>query len=230
MVVQVHRPWYVRWAGLAGIAAVLGGAGWATWQYGSEFAGFRKSEIEREMKQLQETLSKQQAELADLRARIAGAERQAQIEIASQVDLAKQVKSLSGENAKLKEDLVFFQSVLPLPGSDEPFSIGRFKLEPESIPGEYRYRVLVVQGGKQPREFLGRLQLVVNVQEGDRKRVLTFPAEKELNNKEFLLNFKSFQRLEGIFKVQVGAIIKKVQIRVYENGARTPKLTKSINI
>ena len=101
------------------------------WQYGSEFAGFRKSEIERETKQLHDTVAKQQTELAELRTRLAAAERQAQIEIASQGEVAKQVKTLSGENAKLKEDLAFFQSVLPVSGRDEAVSIGRFKLEPE---------------------------------------------------------------------------------------------------
>jgi hypothetical protein len=165
-----------------------------------------------------------------LRVRVAAAERQAQIETASQDDLAKQIKSLSGENAKLKEDLAFFQSVLPLSGRDESVSIGRFKLEPEAVPGEFRYRVLVVQGGQQPREFQGYLQLVVSMQQGTQKQVLTLPSEKEPSSKEFLLNFKSFQRLEGVFKVAPGAIIKTVQVRVYENGARTPKLTQSINI
>lgn len=230
MVVQVHRPWYVRWAGLVGVIGVLAGGGWVAWQYGSEFAGFRKSEIDREMKQLRETAGKLQAELDALRARLATAERQAQIETASQGDLAKQVKTLSGENAKLKEDLAFFQSVLPLSGRDESVTIGRFKLEPDAMPGEFRYRVLVVQGGQQPRDFQGHLQLVVSVQEGTQKQVLTLPTEKEAGNKEFLLNFKSFQRLEGVFKVAPGATVKTVQIRVYENGSRTPKLTQSINI
>jgi hypothetical protein len=228
--VYAHMPWYMRWAGLLAGIAVLAGAGWVVWQYGSEFAGFRKSEIDREMKQLHETVSKQQAELAELRTRLAAAERQAQIEIASQGEVAKQVKTLSGENAKLKEDLAFFQSVLPVSGRDEAVSIGRFKLEPEAVPGEFRFRVLVVQGGQQPREFQGHLQLVVGMQEGVEKRVLTLPSEKEPGNKEFLLNFKSFQRLEGVFKVAPGAVIKTVQVRVYENGARTPKLTQSVNI
>lgn len=230
VVVRAHVPWYMRWAGLLMVGAVVAGGGWLAWQYGSEFAGFRKSEIDREMKQLNETISRQQAELAGLRARVAAAERQSQIDFAGQADLAKQVKSLAGENATLKEDLAFFQSLAPVGGRDQAVSIGRFKLEPEAVPGEFRFRVLVVQGGQQPREFQGYLQLVVGVQEGDSKRVLTLPAEAEARNKEFQLSFKSFQRLEGVFKLAPGAVVKTVQVRVYENGTRTPKLTQSINI
>ena len=125
--VHAHMPWYLRWAGLLAGIVVLAGAGWVAWQYGSEFAGFLKSEIDREMKQLHETVAKQQAELAELRTRLAAAERQAQIETASQGDLAKQVKSLSGDNAKLKEDQSFRDSTFS-GTSDVAVLKGRFEI------------------------------------------------------------------------------------------------------
>ena len=48
-------------------------------------------------------------------------------------DLAKQVKALTFDNAKLKEDLAFFQSVMSPPGArDGAISVSRFRLQPEA--------------------------------------------------------------------------------------------------
>lgn len=228
--VRTHVPWYMRWAMLALVAAAFIGVSWATYYFGSEFAGFRKSEIESEMKRLNELTAKQEADLAEARKTLAVSESQRKIESATYGDLAKQVKSLAVENAALKDDLAFFQSLLPVPGKDDAVAINRFELEPDAMPGEYRYRMLLIQGGQRPGDFQGHLQLVINAQRGAQKVVLTLPPENDANSRQFQLNFKSFQRVEGNFRVGPDTVVKNIQVRVYQNGARTPKLTKSVNI
>ena len=67
-----------------------------------------------------------------MRPRSAQAERQLQMERAATADLAKQVKSLAFENAALKEDLAFFQSLMSASGAREGgISVNRFRLQPE---------------------------------------------------------------------------------------------------
>ena len=62
---------------------------------------------------------------------IAAYERQGQIEQASNLEISTQVKNLNDENARLKEDLLFFQN-LPLTGAREAeLSIHRLKIEPD---------------------------------------------------------------------------------------------------
>jgi hypothetical protein len=228
--VRTHVPWYMRWVLLLGVGAAIVGASWATYHFGSEFAGFRKSEIEGEMKRLNELTAKQESELAGARKALAISESQRKIENATYGDLTKQVKSLAEENASLKDDLAFFQSLLPVPGKDDAVAINRFKLEPDAMPGEFRYRMLLVQGGQRPADFQGYIQLIINAQQGTQKVVLTLPAENDAKSQQFQLNFKSFQRVEGTFKVEAGTVVKNIQVRVYQNGARTPKLTQSVNI
>ncbi len=106
---------------------------------------------------------------------MAAAERQLQIEHATYGDLDKQVKSLSEENATLKEDLAFFQSLMPAGGKEGALSINRFRVQPDALPGEYRYRLLLVQTGQRVKEFQGTLQFVLNLEQDDRKFVLTLP-------------------------------------------------------
>jgi hypothetical protein len=90
--------------------------------------------------------------------------------------------------------------------------------------------MLLMQGGQRPADFQGHIQLVINAQRGEQKMVLTLPAENNAKSQEYRLNFKSFQRVEGAFKVPPGTVVKNIQVRVYQNDSRTPKLTKSVNI
>lgn len=228
--VRAHMPWYLRWLGIVAVGGLVYGAGLAVYDFGMEFAGFRRGEADRALEKLTDTIESQQRELSELRAKVAQAERQLQIEHATYSDMEKQVKSLSGENASLKEDLAFFQSLMPVGGRDGALTINRFRLEPETLPGEYRYRLLLVQTGLRVNEYRGRLEFVLSLQQGGRKVVLTLPSQQDKNVKEYQLSFKFFQRIEGTFRVSPDAVVKSMQVRVFENGSNAPKLTQTLNV
>jgi hypothetical protein len=58
---------------------------------------------------------------------------------------------------------------------------------------------------------------------------MTLPKEGEANAKEYQLRFRFFQRVEGTFKVAPDAIVKSLQVRVFENGSKTPKLAQTVS-
>lgn len=227
--VRPHMPWYWRWSGLVAGGALVVGVAWFTYDFGLEYAGFRQSEAVRLRAQLDETVRRQQVELAELNAKTAAAERQLQMERATYGDLARQVKALAQENATLKEDLAFFQS-LTATGKEGAVSVNRFRLLPETIPGEYRYQLLLVQTGERAKEFNGRLQFVLNLQQDGRKVVLMLPQDARQSGKEYQVSFKLFQRVEGLFRIAPDAVVKGLQVRVFEGNADTPKLTHNITI
>ena len=228
--VRTHIAWYWRWLGYVALGAFVFGVGWTTYDYGMELAGFRQSEAARALARLNEEIRQREAGIMELRSQVAAAERQMQIERATYGDLAKQVKLLAEENAVLREDLGFFQSLMAAGGKEGALSINRFRVQPEALPGEYRYRLLLVQNGQRVKEFQGTLQFVLNLEQGDRKFALTLPQEGEANTKEYQVSFKFFQRVEGTFKVAPGAVVKSLQIRVFENGSNAPKLSQSVSV
>lgn len=228
--VRTHIAWYWRWLGYVALGAFVVGVGWTTYDYGMELAGFRQSEAAQALARLNGEIRQRDARILELRSQVAAAERQMQIERATYGDLAKQVKSLAEENAVLREDLGFFQSLMAAGGKEGALSINRFRVQPEALPGEYRYRLLLVQNGQRVKEFQGTLQFVLNLEQGDRKFVLTLPQEGEPNSKEYQVSFKFFQRVEGTFKVAPGAVVKSLQIRVFENGSIAPKLSQSVSV
>ena len=229
MVVRTHVAWYWRWLGYVALGALVVGVGWTTYDYGMELAGFRQGEAARVLDGLRAEVRQRETELAELRSQVASVERQMQIEKATYGDLAKQVKLLSEENAALREDLAFFQSLMAS-GGKEGVAINRFRVQPETLPGEYRYRLLLVQSGQRVKEFRGTLQFVLNLEQGDRKFVLTLPREGERNAGDYDVSFKFFQRVEGTFKVAPDAVVKSLQVRVFENGSVAPKLSQTVSV
>ena len=228
--VRAHLPWYWRWLGYITLGARVVGIGWTTYDYGMELAGFRQSEAQRVISRMSEEIQSRDTRIAELRTQVAATERQLQIDRATYGDLGRQVKLLSEENAALKEDLALFQSLMASDEKELGLTINRFRVQPDSLPGEYRYRFLLVQSGQRLKEFQGTLQFVVNLEQGDRKFVVTLPLEVQKSAKEYQVNFKFFQHVEGTFKVAPGTVVKSLQVRVFEIGSITPKLSQSVSV
>ncbi len=229
MAVRPDVPWYWRLLRIVAALALAGAVAWGLLAlFGRDMQG---REASTEFARLHERMQHDASELAELRPKVAQAERQMQIDRATAADLSRQVKALAFENAALKEDLAFFQSLMSSEkGREGTISVNRFRLQPEPTAGEYRYRMLLVQAGQRLREFHGSLQFVLDVQQDGRKLVLTLPPEAEREARDYQLSFKFFQRIEGTFKLTPGSVLKGMQVRVFENGVRTPKLTQSLNV
>jgi hypothetical protein len=229
MAVRAAIPWYWRWMGLIALALIILSLSRAAYDFGKEFAGFDQSEADREVQRLGASNARLQQELAVVRGQIAQGERQLQMERATYADVVKQMKAMSDENATLKEDLAFFQTLMPSGGKEDGVAINRFLVQNDALPGEYRYRLLLTQTGKRSKDFQGHLQFSVNLQQDNNKVAMTLPAENDKENNGFTLSFRFYQRIEGAFRVAPNAVVKGVQVRVFENGSSEPKLTQTAN-
>ena len=230
MAVRAAIPWYWRWLSVMALALVILLLARATYDFGKKFAGFDQSEADHELQRLSESNSRLQQEVTQLRGEFARHERQQQIERATYADLVKQMKALSEENATLKQDLAFFQTLMPSGGKDGGVTINLFKVQNEALPGEYRYRLLLMQTGQRSKDFRGSLQFVVNLQQDNKKVVMTLPAEADKDSKPYQVNFRFYQRIEGIFRVAPSAVVKSLQVRVFEDGGKEPKLTQTASV
>lgn len=227
MAIRTHLAWYWRWLGIMVVASLsLAIAAWV-YDAGRRFAGFDRGEIEQELGKLKQAIQSREEELARLRAIANASESRLRIEQAAQSQMATQVKGLVEENARLKEDLAFFENLLPV---SDKLSIHRLKVEHNVLPGEYRYRLLILHGGKRDRPFQGTLQFVVSVQQDDRDDMIVFPGKNEKASSSFTLNFRHFYRGEGTFRVPPAAKVRAVQVRVLENGSDQARVTQSVNL
>lgn len=144
------------------------------------------------------------------------AENQLAMERAAHQQLAAQVQSLTAENARLEEDLAFFDSLLPSGPASEGLSIRRLKFELVP-PNQLRYRLLIMRRGNNTQDFKGSLALSLAVTQAGKPAVLAFPG-KDDKAEPFRLEFRRYQRIEGILTLPDGAQVKNAQARVLENG------------
>ncbi|MCX7960208.1 MAG: hypothetical protein N2653_01350 [Burkholderiales bacterium] len=230
--VRTAVPWYVRWTVLAVLLAFS--AALAAWIYdaGRRFAGFDRGEFEHELAAARKELAALREELANLRATANAAESRLAMERAAQAKLAQQIRSLEHDNARLREELAIFEAMA---SSDAPggsaLSILRFKVEPDALPGEYRYRLLLrAPLARRGKEFQGRVELLVNLTENGRSAIIKLPDAKDADGSAFRLSFKHFQRVEGLFRVSPNAKVESVQVRVYESGSDVVLGTRTANV
>ena len=229
LTVGLHVPWY--WRALAIVAAAALLLVLATWMYdaGRQFAGYDASTAESELATLRVRAAALEDEVKSLRGVTTSSESRLQIEKSAQAQLVKQLKTLQAENARLREDLAFFENLAQGAGEDK-LAVSGFKVEPDLVPGEYRYRVLVTLGGRKEREFSGRLQLVVDMQLGDRDVTVMVPPEEKSDDAAYRVRFKRFYRAEGSFRVDPKAKVRSVQVRLFEQGAAQPRATESYTL
>ena len=126
------------------------------------------------------------------------------------------------ENAALRQDLAFFEELMPSVelGGEPGLKINHLRIEPEAKTGEFRYRMLVVNnGGRQAKEVRGALQLLVEVRQSGKDAMITVPSTAEQNSQRFRFEIKHFHRLEGVFSVPEGATVKRVEARLLQDGA-----------
>jgi hypothetical protein len=231
LAVRPHVPWYLRWAIILPFVLLAGWLVWSAYGSGLELAGFYRGQSENELARLREQVVSLKAENARLSSQAASFEKQAQIEHAANQETEKQLKGLNEENARIQEDLAFFQSLTLSGKNDAELSIHRLKVEHDTLPGEYRYRMLLVQSGVQrAKEFQGNLQLLVNTERNGKKTVMVFPQGKGAEDAAFHLNFKYYQRVEHSFQLPPDASVDSIQVRVFERGASEPKIQQNVGL
>lgn len=228
--VRSETAWYLRWVTL--ILVLAGSAVLAAWMYdaGRRFAGFDRSEVEQELAETKRDLQETRLELERLRAVANAADSRLSIERAAQVKFAQQIRSLEQETARLREEQAIFESMLSAESRvANPLSINRFKVVPDVLPGEYRYRLLllIAPGSRRDRDFQGRLELVVTLNDGSKTAMMTFPETGDPSASAFRLTFRYFHRVEGLFRVDPKAKVESVQVRVYEAGSDQVRAAQS---
>jgi type II secretory pathway pseudopilin PulG len=219
MTIRSHLPWPIKLilsSIVLGICAAL--AMW-TYELGRGITG-QKFDAERaQLETLKEQLESLRTEHDQFSSAANAAESQLTIERSAAKQLATQMRALQAENNKLKEDLAFFEKLLPTSTGPQGVSIQQLKIE-NIGPNQLKYHLLLMQGGKGTEQFVGNLQLAISVMHEGKSVKIIFPERNsaELERDKFKLAFKHYQRIEGMLALPEGAVAEHVEVRVLEKG------------
>lgn len=198
-----------------GFIIILGGFSYFTYVLGGTISG--SAPAKEQLSLLKEQVEKLDSEREKLASTANSADSVLNIERATQKQLVSQVQTLTAENSRLKEDLAFFENLMPASTGPEGVRIGAFKAD-ASNKTQLRYRILVMQGGKNVADYMGELQFQLTVNEEGKNVVLTLPDTKNNEAARLKLSFKYYQRLEGALNIPEGAVVKSVQARILDRG------------
>jgi hypothetical protein len=216
--VRTQLPWPLRaLIGFAG-AALAVAAGFAIYEYGLSLGGPGRDELSAELDRVRMQLEQTTADRDRQATAAVNWESQLKVERSAQEQVRLQVRALEDENARLKADLSFFESLLPMPANAKGVVIRSFRIQADGEPNVLRYRLLVQQSGRPDRDFVGSAMLTVNLQQGGRPWILQLPDPALPNAGPAPLSFRHYQRVEGTFTVPTGATVHSVLVRIQSGG------------
>ncbi|QJR13703.1 DUF6776 family protein [Usitatibacter palustris] len=229
MTIRSQLAWYWRWLLNILMMVAVGGIVWWLVQNSYRITGFNHDEAREQIAALGEENRGLKRDLETARSSLTERDRQLQIEKASQSELARSFTQLQDENAALKEDLGFLRNIMSSGATPEGLGVSNLKVESDGRPQEYRYRMLLTQGGQRKQDFKGRIQVVAHVQHRDGSASLTFP-EAAAGDAAGAVDFRFYQKIEGRFRLPDGAILKSVDVRVLALPGGQVKLSRTVNM
>lgn len=226
MAVRSALPWPFRWAVLAIVFGFCAAIGLWAFEFGRDIAGLERGSKE-ELVRLRNEVTSLQAELTTARAERDQAQSIANTagtlvtaEKASQERLMAQAKQLESENRSLRDDLGFFEKLIPASGRDG-LAIRGLQAELQG-GGTLKWQVLVIQSGKNPSEFTGRLELTFTGVHNGKPWSAVLPGEQPT------IKVRQYGRMGGDFDVPDQVQIKGVSARVMDGSVA--RATQSIQL
>jgi hypothetical protein len=142
-------------------------------------------------------------------------------------ELGDQVTRLEADNARLKEDVAFFEAATagrtPASAVDAASGIAlrRFQVTADKSAQRVRYRLLLTQDSRANRDFVGSLALVATIQRGGQTTKLSLSdaaPDAAADAASYAVVFRSYKRIDGSFGLPADATLLSVEARVLEQG------------
>jgi hypothetical protein len=230
MAIRSQMAWYWRYLLNVLVMALVACVVWWLVQNSYRITGVSFEEARQHMNALTEDNERLRKELDAAKSSLIERDRQLQIEKASQTELARTVAQLQEENASIKEDLGFLRKLMSSGGTaPEGVGVSDLKIERDGRPNDYRYRMLLTQGGQRKLDFKGRVQVLARILRNNEQAVLTFP-DPAAGDAAGAFEFRFYYKAEGRFSIPEGATLKSVEIRVLAVPGGQVKLSRTVNM
>lgn len=216
MSVRSALPWPLRWIGAAVVLGFCAAIGLWAFEFGKEIAGIDDNRIqdltrlEREVVDLQRQLDAMKEErdkalaLANTSTTLMTAEK------AAQESLSALNRQLETENQRLRDDLGFFEKLIPTVGTEALAIRG---LQAEVQDGrQVKWQVLVIQPLKNAPEFNGRLELSFTGLQAGRPWSSTLPEGPQA------IKLRQYARAEGMFDLPPQTLLKGVSVKAMDGN------------
>lgn len=216
--VRSALPWPVRWLVLAVVFGFCAAVALWAFEFGRSIAGLEAGSRE-ELGRLRQEVAQLREQARQLQSEASTAHSILTAERSTAEVLKGQLRQTEAENRALREDLGFFEKLIP---SARGEGLAIRSLQAELVAeGQLRWQVLVMQPQRNAPEFNGRLELVLQGQLEGQPWSHTVPAQP--------LQLRQYRRMEGLQSVPAAAVVKTVTARVLDGAAVRSTQTATID-
>lgn len=200
------------------LTVIVLGAGWI-YNYGLSTAGFQRWSAAQKEEHLRDQLKRQAAENADLREKLAQAQRSVQMNDTAFQDLDRSLKSSAQEIVKLREELNFYRNIISPADKKSGLRIQNLSIEPTGTANQYKYKLVLIQALKHEKTIDGSATFeIIGVRAGQ-DSVVSIPGADEHAIK---VSFKYFQDIEGQFELPKNFKPRRVKVHVKPTRGAPP--------
>lgn len=204
MAVRSALPWPLRWAVAAIMLGFCGAIALWTFELGKSIAGLDTGAKE-ELLRLRDDVDKLRSQRDKAQSTINTSASLLTAEKAAKDMLALQVKALEAENRALRDDLGFFERLIPATGG----GVAIRALQAEVLAGtQLKWQVLLIHPMKNASEFRGKLEVKLAGTLEGKPWTMDVPSAA--------LQFRQYRRVEGMVDLPPQAVVKNVSARVVE--------------
>ncbi|WP_332825848.1 DUF6776 family protein [Ramlibacter sp.] len=209
MKVRSAMPWPLRWASAAIVLGFCGAISLWAFELGKDLAGVDHGDRE-ELSRLREDVVKLREERDRIQSILNTSGSAMTVERAAQERMVSQIRILETENRALREDLGFFEKLMPASGTEAVAIRG---LQAEVLSGtQLKWQVLVIQAVKNAPEFRGKLEVSFSGTLEGKPWTMQLPGGPQP------LQFRQYRRVEGMVDLPPDAVVKNVSARIVEGA------------
>ncbi|MBK0394758.1 DUF6776 family protein [Ramlibacter algicola] len=207
MKVRTAMPWPLRWAVIAIVLGFCGAISLWAFELGKSLAGL-DTRAKEELVQLRSEVERLRDERDKVQSVLNTSGSLLTTERAAQSRLTAQVRQLEAENRGLRDDLAFFEKLMPVNANE---AVAIRALQAEMLAGsQLKWQVLVIQHARNAPEFRGKLLLSLGGTLDGK------PWSMDLPDGARDLRFRQYGRLEGMVDLPSQAVVKNVSARVVD--------------
>jgi hypothetical protein len=207
MKVRSAMPWPLQWVIAAIVLGFCGAISLWAFELGKDLAGVDTGSRE-EVTHLREEVALLRTDRDRVQSILNTSGVSMVSERAVQDRLTNQIRTLETENRALREDLGFFEKLMPAGGSEAVAIRG---LQAEVLSGtQLKWQVLVIQAARNAPEFRGKLEVNFSGTLDGKPWMMPLPGGAQA------LQFRQYRRMEGMVDLPAQAVVKNVSARVVE--------------
>jgi hypothetical protein len=220
MAIRSRMPWPIAWALAAVVLGFSAAIGLWAFEKGKDIAGL-DSDAKQELASLRDEVRTLRLDQEKAQSVANTSESLLTAERAAQEKLIAQVKQLESDNRQLKDELGFYERLIPSTGN-EGVAIRGLQAESMSEGRQLKWQIVLIQPQKNAPEFNGKIEVTLS------GTLAGKPWTQIAGGSAQSIKFRQSQRVENVVDVPEQVVVKQISARVTEGS--TVRAVQSVKL